>query len=40
MLAGEYRQIGLELHYSNVGKKNKKAKKFWKNHGGNGGYGM
>lgn len=40
MLAGEYRQLGLELHYSNVGKKNKKAKKFWKNHGGNGGYGM
>ena len=40
ILAGEYRQIGLELHYANGGKKNKKAKKFWKKHGGNGGDGM
>ena len=39
ILAGEYRQLGLELHYANGGKKNKKAKKFWKKHGGNGGYG-
>ena len=34
ILAGEYRQLGLELHYANGGKKNKKAKKFWKKHGG------
>lgn len=39
ILAGEYRQLGLEMHYANGGKKNKKAKKFWKKHGGNGGYG-
>ena len=39
ILAGEYRQLGLELHYANGGKKNKKAKKFWKKNGGNGGLG-
>lgn len=38
ILAGEYRQLGLELYYANSGKKNKKFKKFWKKHGGNGGY--
>lgn len=37
ILAGEYRLLGLELHYANGGKKNKKAKKFWKKNGGNDG---
>lgn len=36
ILAGEYRKLGLELHYANAGKKKKKKKSWYRKFGGNG----